>query len=122
MRDATAAGGPTRQRGFALSTSNSERKPSSIGSRRNAPGAEANGLADAAATYNFSPEQTFALAEKLQSRPEKVKSGMQQRGIQTIIEKCEEPGETSLRDTIARALWRLESSRALSDAIVESRR
>lgn len=74
-------------------------------------------LASTVAEYNLSDSQAQHLAEHFQARAAKVERGMQQRGMKTLIEACEHPGENSLEDTIAGALWRLESSRALSDSI-----
>lgn len=118
MRNYPAGGEAARPLARSLSTS----KLPSLGSRHSMRDATPHGLPHAAATYNFSPEQSYMLAEALRSRPKNVERGMRAHGIQTIIAKSEQPGETSLQETIARALWNLETARALSDAIVESRR
>ena len=79
-------------------------------------------LSAAAATHNLGESHLYTLSERLQRRKEKVECGMRQPGMQAVLQKCEQPGESSLHETIARALWQLETSRALSDAIVEKRR
>lgn len=119
-RSTSASGVSHRLVARELSTSKSERNAASR--KRGAHAADPSGVAEAAATYNLGAAEINTLAEKLRRRPEKVKRDMRQRGIQTVIEKCEKPGETTLQETIAQALWRLETSRALSDAIVETRR
>ena len=117
-RSTSATGASYRLVARELSTSKSERnKP-----MRSAHAADPSGVAEAAAAYNLGAAEINTLAEKLRRRPEKVKRDMRQRGIQTVIEKSEKPGETTLQETIAQALWRLETSRALSDAIVDKRR
>ena len=79
-------------------------------------------LSDAATAHKLHGSQLHRLSERLQRRKEKVERGMRQPGMQAVLQKCEQPGESSLHETIARALWQLETSRALSDAIIEKRR
>jgi hypothetical protein len=124
-RPATAAGNSSAVHVYGNSLSTSTSLTSKVAQRAASPGVcspEQFDLADAVAMHNLGESQIHTLLEKLQDRPQKVERSMRQRGIQTVIEKCERPGGTSLQDTIARALWRLESSRALSDAIVDKRR
>jgi hypothetical protein len=122
-RPVTAAGNSCAVRVYGSSLSTSTSVTSKAAQRAASPGlAERFGLADAVEMHNLGDSQIYTLVEKLQDRPEKVEHSMRQQGIQAVIDKCERPGETSLQETIARALWTLDASRALSDAIVDKRR
>jgi hypothetical protein len=75
------------------------------------------------AEHNLSDTQAQALAVQLRTRTACVEVGMQRSGMKKLLEACEraQPGENSLRDAISCALYRLETSRALSDSIVGTR-